>query len=278
MMMQDWIPAGVASALFGLFATWLTKRTERRSNEKLAALTAELREREIRLEAEFRGREAGIASLSTSAIGALSARQVTLHGRRVAAVDKLWAAVVALGAARNLSTMMTGIKFREAVRESKDNPSVRELAETILKISGFTSVRTELAEATMVRPFVTRTVWASYSAYSAICTMAVVRWYAIQNGLGSDALMRDDGVAALIKAALPGFGPFIDEHGPESFHYVLEHLETKLLQDIEAMLGGKEDDAAAIAQAARIQEAVKAVDDQRIAAVPPAAWTMGSQR
>lgn len=255
---EDWL---VTSGLAALI--YITKRTiEHGFNRTLARLEADLKNANDRLNSEIRARETAVATLSTSAITALSARQQAMHERRTAAVDTIWTAVLALAPARNLSAMMTGVRFQETVKESKINPAVRKFAEDVMEVAGPMSPKAELNAASRARPFVSVSAWATYSAYASICTLAYARWSAIHHGLGTDEILNNDRVAELIRAAMPSFGGFIDAHGPESFHYVLESLEAKLLQDLNHMLSGVEDDAAAVEQAATTLRAAELVAAQ----------------
>jgi hypothetical protein len=258
MTLNDWIPAFASSGLLAtalwlarnLITTRLTKSVEHEFSSKLELLKAQLRESEERLKLDLRTKEAEISALRGGAISAMASRQMAVDKRRLEAVDQVWSAYMALSPAKQISTMMTTIIFEEAAKSSERDPKIREFFETIG--AGFDPKKIDLSTAKKAQPFLSPMVWATYSAYSAICMHAVARWMVLRYGVGDKNLVNDDSASNLIKAALPHLGEYIDKYGPSGYHYLLEALEAKLLQEIQAMLSGSEADKASIEQAAEI--------------------------
>jgi len=82
---------------------------------------------------------------------------------------------------------------------------------------------------------------------------SVMRLQVLKGGLGKDDFADHDAIKKLIKAALPHYSDYIDQHGASVYYYyVLEALDTRLLEEIRAMLNGSDTNAEHIAQAAEI--------------------------
>ena len=234
-----------------LIVTRLTKSVQHEFDRKLAKLQGELRETEIRLTAELNAKETQIAVLRGTAISALTNHQMALDKRRLKAVDQLWSAVISLGKARPLITMMGLISFTEIAKRAERDPKVREFVNQIG--FGFEPKSLELGGAAEARPFVTPMVWATYSALMAIAAHAVISWLALRGGLGkAEDFVGGEAINKLIKAVLPHCADYIDEHGAKGYHLLIEQLDDRLLHEIRKMLSGEEADTASVAQAAAI--------------------------
>jgi hypothetical protein len=255
---MDWLPAFTTTSLLaaalwlgrGLVATRLARTVGHEFDTKLETLRAELRESEERLRADLRAKEAEITALRTGAMTAMASRQMAVDKRRLEAVDQLWSAVTALAQAKGLSATMAVFKFESAAERAQRDPKLRQFFEAIG--GGFDMKALDLSGAAKARPFVSPIAWATYSALLAMTLHAVMRWYVLKSGLKAQDLMGDEPVTALIKAALPQYGNYIDKFGPAGFYLLSDQLESKLLQDLQAMLSGIEADKASIEQAAEI--------------------------
>jgi hypothetical protein len=117
--------------------------------------------------------------------------------------------------------------------------------------SGFDPKKLMGIGATKARPFVSPMVWALYSAYSAIVMQAVAKLLVLQSGVPSKIIDQVK-VAKLIKIALPDHSSYVDKFGDAGYHYLLDELEERLLNEINRMLAGKESDKASLDQAAAI--------------------------
>ncbi|MBL0211268.1 MAG: hypothetical protein IPQ13_10220 [Holophagaceae bacterium] len=230
--------------------TWLTRRVENEFNQKLEILRAQLRESEERLKADLHAREAEVTALRNGALTALGSRQIAVDYRRLEAVDQLWSAVLALLPARSLMRSMAVIEYEPAAEAAEADSKVREL------FSSFGNeevlLHLDTSSAGKARPFVSLSIWATYTALSALSHHAVVRWHTLKSGLGTKGLVNNDAVANLIKVALPHKASLIDDWGPSGWHYLYEELEAKLLQEFQTMLEGKEADALSLKQTAEI--------------------------
>lgn len=249
-----WLPTALfAAALWlgrNLISTRLTKSVQHEFDTKLEVLRSQLKESEERLKADLRVKETEIAVLRSGAMSAMASRQIAVDKRRLEAIDQLWTAFNSLNPARYLSIALSTLKFEAVAKKTETDPKMRQFVETLG--AGFDPKTLDHASAAKARPFVSQVAWATYSAYTAVCMHAVTRWQVLRFGLGTQDLINNDLIGKLIKAALPHLTDYINEHGPNCYHLVLESLETKLLQDIQAMLAGVESDKASIKQAAEI--------------------------
>ncbi len=258
MTFQDWIPAITSSGLLGGAAAavvWFGRNLiTARFSSKLEALKAELRQSEERLKADLRAKGAEIEALRSGAMSAMATRQMAVDKRCLEAVDQLWSGVTALAPARYISSLMAVFKFEEAAKRAESDSKLRELFEVMG--GGFDpkalAKALDLSGASKARPFVSPMAWATYRAFSTICTQAVMRWNMLRSGIGPQEFTDNEAINNLIKSVLPSHEKYIDEYGPAGYHYLLETLETKLLEELQAMLAGVEADKAGIGRAAEI--------------------------
>jgi len=253
-----WIPSLATSALLAaalwlgrnLISTRLTKSVAHEFNTKLETLRAQMREGEERLKAELRIKEAEIVALRSGALTALASRQMAFDKRRLEAVDQLWSSITALAPARSIASMMSVVNFEVVAPRAERDPKVRKVFEVVG--SGFDIKNLDLSGAAKARPFLSPMVWAIYSAFLAVTMHSVMRWHVLKGGLGSNDLADKEAIGKLIKAALPHYSDYIDQHGPSVYYYVLEALDERLLIELQKLLTGVEADKASIEQSAEI--------------------------
>lgn len=259
MSITDWLPPIGTAAGLGvvawLFRNWistrLTKSVGYEFDRKLELLRAEHRESEERLRADLRAKEAEIATLRASAMTALSNRQMAVDKRRLDAIDQLWASVLSLNRARGISMMMSTLKFEAVAERAEKDPKMRDLLKTI---GGNFNISTDLKldDAPKARPFVSPLAWAIFTAMTAIIANGVMRWHVAQGGLGPKDFSDPGALANMVKAALPEYSAYVDEHGVQGLHLLVEKLELKLLEEFRLMMSGAEADRVSVQQAAEI--------------------------
>jgi hypothetical protein len=241
-----------AAGWFGreVIRNWLTQRIKFEFDTKLTELGAKLRDGEERLKADLRAKEAEISALRTGALTAIASRQAALDQRRLEAVDQIWSAVHALGPARGLMQSMSVLKYEHAAEAAEKDPRARMVFEAFGKEEVLLHLDTSSAH--KARPYVTEPVWAAYSALSALCYNAILRWHTLKNGLGRMDLVKNEAVAKLIKAALPHQAGLIDKWGPSEWYYFGEELESKLIEELRVMLSGTETNEEQLRQSAEV--------------------------
>jgi hypothetical protein len=272
----DWIPAVSTSALLvgvlwlfrHLISTRLTKSVQHEFDHKLEELRTTLRNSEESFKADLRSKEAEIILLRSSAISGLSSRQAALDKRRIEAVEQLWAAVTALASARSVSNIMASIRFEEALKVAADNPKARDVFAAFG--GGFDKEKMDTCyrEAEKARPFLSPIAWALFSAYQAIVSVAVVQLELLKIGINIPTVIDTAAIKKLISIALPHQAEHINNHSVNSYHYLLDELESRLLGELQNMLQGGEADRATVEQAAAILKESKRVMESDSKAIP----------
>lgn len=255
--MNDWYPALTTTSLL-VIALWfgrklieirLTKSVQHEFDTKLESLRAKLKENEELFKAELRTKEVEIASLRSGAMTAMASRQIALDKRRLEAVDQLWSAFTALWPAKGLTLMIAPFDFDKVVEESARDPKLREAFAMLENLNDPKKIGS--INAIRERPFVSPMAWAIFSAYQSIVMQGVAKCALIKSGIGKNFLDKD-AIAKLVKAALPHYEEYINKYGDSAYHYLLDELEEKLLDELQKILAGAELDKASVAQAAEI--------------------------
>jgi hypothetical protein len=257
MSLFDWIPAISTTSLFG-FVLWLLRSvisTRLRASvqlefdQKLEEMRATLRKSDESFKADLRAKEAQIAALRSGAMSALASRQAALDKRRIEAVDQLWSAFTALAPAKAVSAYMLLIDFQAAAKEAECNAKARDLFASMGGVSDFREF--SYREAAKARPFVSQLAWALFTAYQTIVAVAAIRLESLKAGLNTDFVDKD-AVTKLITAALPHHAEYIAKNDVRVCHYLLDELESRLLEELQKLLSGVESDKESIEQAAAI--------------------------
>lgn len=269
MSLIPWFPA-ITTTGFLAFALWLGRKViaERLASsiqfefeEKLEAVRSEFRHAEERLKAELREKEAEIGALRSGALTALASRQAALDKRRLEAVEQVWDAYTALAPARHISAYMAVVKFESALKEVQRNPRGRQVFDAIG--AGFDTQNVDLSGASKARPFLSPMAWAVFVASQAVAMHAVFRLQVLRGGLAIGDVADHDRIKRLILTVLPHYEEYLEKVGPSGYHYCLEVLESRLLEEINTMLGGSDTDKAGIEQAAEIVRQVNALQQSK---------------
>lgn len=258
MTIWDWVPAisttTLVSALVwlsrNLILNRLQKSVQHEFDRKIEAVRSDFRKAEEEFKTELKGKADEIAILRSGAIGALSARLVTVEKRRLEAIDQLWAAFCEQGKAGLVTRMMSVFDFEKAAKKAQEDPKFRQFVEQLGM--GFDFKQIDWKTAAFARPHVSEMAWAIYSAASAIYSDGIMRWISLKTGQGADVPIDRDKVEKMIVAALPHLHDWIKQQGPPGYVAVLEQLEAKLLVELRYLLKGGESDEVSIRQAAEI--------------------------
>lgn len=234
----------------------LKAAVEHEFNTKLSALQSELRNSEEMFKAELRAKEVEIQALQNSALSAMTGRQMAVDKRRLEAIDQLWSAVNDLSRSRGIATTISVFKFSEVSKRIETEPKLREF----FKAFGEVNLPETLKEdGWRARPHVSRLAWAYFSAFRSIIAVSTAKLYLLQKGLGGDFPIS---VANMVKAALPHRSEHIDKHGEAALPWLLDELETSLLEEFSRISSGKATDQESVKRAAEILAAVADVQQQ----------------
>lgn len=243
---MEWIAAISTTALFAA-ALWLLR------NFIITRLTNSVRhEYDTKLEnlkADLMAKASQIDALRSGVLSGVTTRQAAIFQRRLAAIEQLWDAVVALVPAKAVSAWMAVVKFEAAAKEAARNPRVREMFSMLGSID---LDKLPTNQALKTRPFVSPLAWAYYSAYQAIIAHAVARLIMLRNGIDMGEVMDTKSITELVKVALPHQVQYIEKYGPSAFHHLLEELENNLLAAFHLMLKSDESDQDALEKSAAI--------------------------
>lgn len=258
MSFLNWVPALSSTFFFGLalwllrkvITTRLTRSVQHEFDQKLEKLRTELRNSEESFKADLRLKEDQILTLRSGAMSALASRQAALDNRRLEAVDQIWSSVGSLALAKGASAYASVIKFKEASAEAAKNPKMRAMFDTIA--SPYDMKLFKVEDAHKARPFVSPMVWAIFSAYQSILMIAVAKLHILKLGGDNSGIFDFKHIDKLIKMALPHQSEYVEKYGDSVYHYLVEELEGRLLEELRKMLDGSDADKASIAQAAEI--------------------------
>jgi hypothetical protein len=248
---MDWVTV-VALLIYAIaqvaFTTWVARRIQYGFDGKIENLRAELRQNEERFKHDLRTKEAEISALREGVLSGRANRQALLDKRRLEAVEKIWAAVIALGPAKSLSATMSIIKCDAVVKDAQ----MRQVIDSFLPPTDAYSKPVAMNE----QPFVSEIAWAYFFAYLVIIRSACIRAEFLRAGIEEpEELLDVRKVKEVLKAALPDQSQFIEKSQPVAFHDLLDELEEKLLAELRKTLEGRDLDEAALDQAKNIIEA-----------------------
>lgn len=244
--LRSWIKAGVEKSLQYHF------------DEKLEKIRASLRVSEEQLKSDLRAKEGEIAALRNGILDGKFRRQSLLDKRRLEGVEKVWAAVIALAPFKSVSAMMASIKFDAAAKRAPQEANLRRVFEMI--VSPIKEDDPPKNPAISEQPFLSPLAWAYFSAYQTIVVSAYFKAKLLATSTEDvSSLIKTDGIRQVIKVALPELSEFIDKNEPETYHYLLDELEKRLLAELRNMLEGDDVDQVSIKKVAEINKAIAAV-------------------
>jgi len=225
---MEWLPSISTTAILALalwlarnlIATRLTKGVQHEFDTKLESLRTELRKNEEVFRADLRAKEAEIAILRSGAMTAMASRQVAIDRRRLDAIDQLWSAFISLGPAKMILVTMSGFNLDKVIEKAQHDEKLRGAFKIIG--TGFEENKIDFSVSIKARPFLSPMAWALFSAYQAIVLQAVAKLRLIQFGVGNMDLLDKDGIKKLVKAALPLFEKYIEEHGDKGYHFTVD--------------------------------------------------------
>jgi hypothetical protein len=80
----------------------------------------------------------------------------------------------------------------------------------------------------------------------------MIKMQLLKSGLDLPDVVDEERVRRLVTTVLPHQAEFAKKHDTGAYHYLLDELETRLLQELRRVLQGAESDREAIKQAADI--------------------------
>jgi hypothetical protein len=156
----------------------IEKSVQHKFDVKIETIRTELRKNEESFKQELQAKEAEISTLRNTVIGRRANRQALLDKRRLEAIERVWAAFVALAPFYSVASMMSPFKVDVAAKRVSREENVRKIFETISSNVDITKI--EKISAKNEQPFVSPLVWAYFLYQPALIRTdtpsRVVRW------------------------------------------------------------------------------------------------------
>jgi hypothetical protein len=265
------LDAAVGIAIF-VGRNWLKasieKSVQNRFDSKLEILRTELRKSEEAFKQQLQSKETEISSLRDAVMTAMSSRRGVMDKRRLEAVDRLWAAFIALSPYYVVSNYMCHINIETASKEVSTNSNMRKFFEFLG--SSTKSVKLPDPPSKTEQLFVSPMAWAYFSAYQTVVMLAFALAKALESGIQDiSKLIKFEAVSSMLEAALPHHATLIETEGFSAYHGLLDELETNLVEALRQTLDGEDLDQANILRAAEIIRMAKNASPEPSAAPLP---------
>lgn len=233
------VQIGIAAVLF--FARhklqrWATKSVEHHFDIKLEQLRADLRKKEDEYKAEIARQDKRVDAFRSPGMQILVAKRNAISQRQLQAIDQLWDAVGKQTQLKFACRLLQPINLEAVCEQRLLDANTKMFFEKVFEISGLANVKPSDHHA--ARPYVTDQCWAIFSAYQTIGGYATAWLVMLKSGLADRKLLREDDVISLTKAALPSHAEFIEQHGAKSVFFLMDTLESAVLQELQKALDG----------------------------------------
>jgi hypothetical protein len=252
----------IALFILFIFRSWITDRItkgiQHSFDVKLKKLDAELKKNEEQLKSSLRDKEAEIGALRNTVLSGSASRQNLLDKRRFEAVERIWTTVNDSLPLKNLCATMAALNYDVLAKRTGD-PKVQELLSTIENIGPNPQLKNAARDE---RPFVPESAWAYFEAFTTLLTFNIARFKILKIGIEDPYnFLNTERVKDILKAALPHQTNFVDgAQDAGAYYYLLEEIETELLNELRRILAGKEADQSSIEQAKDILSATTAAN------------------
>lgn len=198
-----------------------------------------------------------ISALREYAFSGLTSANGALAERRIKAVEQIWQAIQILAPARNVVRVMSVLNVKEIEKDQgHKTASGQALLEQVFEMSGrFELKNLPKSEATLAQPFVSPLAWSLYAAYSAIVFRGCIQLQLLKGGIDTKYIHHAH-IMKLVEAAMPHKKDILARSGLDAAYYMLEEIETMLLDELRKVARGETDDAEGVRRAGMILNAV----------------------
>lgn len=245
-----WVPTVILGIALFLSRNWIKYSIERSVQHKFD-------EKLQNLQSDLRSKEHQLTALREAVLSGRASRQQLLDQRRLEAVERVWKSVMELAPYKVLSALLVSVNLDIAEKEAARDPKVRELFE-ILGRSISSSDKVPENSAINEKPFISPIAWAYFSAYQTILAGAFAQYKALEIGIENPRQFIDtDSVKKVLKTTLPHLSDFVEKHDSTAYHYLLNELEERLLEELRAMLEGADVDETSLKRSAEIMKVIE---------------------
>ena len=182
-------------------------------------------------------------------------RQALVNKRRLDAIDHVWSSLETLAPYRSVAAEHgPNFDFAAVARRAPTEPKLQG----VFKLISTTNVPDPpvLTNPAAGEPPISASsplAWAYFSTYHTIVVSAYTFAQLLSIGVEDpDRLFATDYVRALVKAALPHHADYIDRTHPSAYFNLLDELQDRLLDELQKMIRGEEQDTTSLERAAAI--------------------------
>ena len=254
--MIEFLTSSVGAAVLLGVAGWLSRAWLK---ERLtASLRLETEQKLARLKSELETANQRIRDITTAGTAANSQVESALLEHRIAAVKKVWESVQAWQQVF-VATMMVSVLPDEWMKKYASDPGTKSTFEQVLKNIDHLNFMKKQNETELVRPFLSESAWALYSAYhsflSARLTKAVL--LTIPGIDHAEVLSRMNEHELVEKSAPPEILALYDISPYVATEPYLRFLREKILMEFREFLSGERAGSKAVQDAAQILKAAE---------------------
>lgn len=254
--MLEIILSSVGSAsLIGVAAwlsrTWLKERLT-------ASIRLETEQKLARLKSELDAANQRIRDLASVGAAANSQVESALVEHRIAAVKKVWESVQCWQQV-SVATMMVSVLPDEWIKKYASDPKTKSAFEQILKNADHLNFMRKQNETELVRPFLSESAWALYSAYHSFLSARLTKASLLTiSGIDHvEVLSRFNERDLVEKSAPKEILAAYDENPYTGTEPYLRFLREKMLAEFQEFLSGQRAGNQAVQSAARILHAAE---------------------
>ena len=243
--------AGLVSVAAWLSRTWLKERLT-------ASVRLETEQKLARFKSELETANQRIRDLATVGAAANSQVESALIEHRIAAVKKVWESVQGWQQV-SVATMMVSVLSDEWIKKNASDPGTKSTFEQVLKGADHLNFMRKQNETELVRPFLSASIWAMYSAYHSFLSARLTKASLLTlSGIDhAEVLSRFNERDLVEKSAPAEILVAYDKDPYAGTEPYLRFLREKMLTEFREFLSGQKAGNQAIQDAAEILHAAE---------------------
>ncbi len=254
--MHELLVTSVGSAILVGAAGWLARTWVK---ERLtASIRVETEKKLAKLSSEIEAANQKISHLSSVGAAANSQVEAALLEHRISAVRTVWESIQRWQQA-SVASMMVSLLSDEWLEENSTDPGTKSTFEQVLKGLDVPDFMKKQNETELVRPFLSESVWALYSAYHSFLSSRLGRAQLLTiSELNHADLVKRSSERDLVAASAPAeILKLYDQSAYSATEPYLRFLREKLLEEIREFLSGHRAGTQALKDAAEITRAAE---------------------